>query len=145
MRYDPPEKHINVMDFLPRRAEANLQAELYHQCRLRNIPIFLEYCSRWNDYAGVRMDAVIHKDGKIRALCEIKKSPNPEKRRRTWIEGRQGRSYKSWNLPIFLILSEKDFPEIWAFWAEINPVQPEISAGPAEPGTEKKPTEVQSS
>ena len=126
------------MDFLPRRAEANLQAEFYHQCRSRDIPVFLEYCSRWNDYAGVRMDAVIHRAGKIIALCEIKKSPNPERRRRTWIHGRQGQGYKAWNLPIFLILAESDFNEVWEFWAEYNRVMPVVPAQP-----EKKPTEVQ--
>jgi hypothetical protein len=106
-----------VWDFLPRRSEANLQAEFYKQATNRGLNIFLEYCSRWNETPGARFDAVIHAAGKIRALCEIKKSPNPAKRRRTWPQSRQAKSYLSWDIPVFLILIPEDFKEVWG-WAE---------------------------
>ena len=131
-----PEK-IRVVDFLPRRAEANLQAEFYMQCRLRNIPVFLEYSSRWNESPGARFDAVIHQAGKILALCEIKKSPDPRRRMMTWRFGRQGQAYLSWDLPVFLLLSVNDFLEVWEWAQRIGLIQPAVI--PAAAGG--KPTE----
>jgi len=121
------------VDFLPRRqTEANLQAEFYAQAKARGLSVFLEYPSRWNESPGARFDAVIHKAGKIRAILEIKRSGQPEKRRKSWPNSRQGKIYLSWNVPVFLIIEPGDFLSVWDWAARaglIGPVAPAGAAG----------------
>ena len=124
---------VRPVDFLPRRqTEANLQAEFYAQAKARGLSVFLEYPSRWNESPGARFDAVIHSRGRILAICEIKRSPQPEKRRRTWPNSRQGKIYLSWPLPVFLIITPADFLSVWD-WARgaglIGPALPAAVAG----------------
>lgn len=115
----PPEK-LGVMDFMPRRnTEANLQAEFYAEAKARGLSVFLEYSSRWNEAPGVRFDAVIFSDRRIVALVEIKRTPDPDKRRRTWPKSAQGRKYLSFNLPVFFIVQPSDFLDVWS-WAEAS-------------------------
>jgi hypothetical protein len=124
---------VRPVDFLPRRqTEANLQAEFYSQAKARGLSVFLEYPSRWNESPGARFDAVIHKAGKIRAICEIKRSGQPEKRRRSWPNSRQGKVYLSWNVPVFLIIEPADFLGVWQWAARaglIGPGLPPPAAG----------------
>jgi hypothetical protein len=105
------------MYFLPQRAEANLQAEFYHQCKLRSIPVFLEYRSIWNEMRGCRFDAVIHHRSRIIAIVEIK-APTlyPQRRRRLWGKTKQAAKYRSFGLPVFLLISESDFKGVFDFY-----------------------------
>lgn len=64
--------HMKIV--LGRLPEANIQAELYHQCKLHNIRCLLEYkIPKQGGRKGCRLDAVIYdKDRKILLIIETK-------------------------------------------------------------------------
>lgn len=95
--------------FTPKyRAEANLQADFYHQCRTVGLHPYLEY-----SYQHCRFDCVIVDNGWIIAIVETKPSPKHGRNRQT---ERQLETYNyfSENTPIFLLTSNADIHKIIA-------------------------------
>ena len=78
------------------KAEANLQADFYHQCKTVRLYPYLEY-----SYQGCRFDCVVIDDGEIIAIIEVKRIPNDntEKTKRQL----EAYNYFSNNTPVFLL------------------------------------------
>jgi len=78
-----------------RIAEANIQAEFYHQCKVRGIECYLEY-----KHEQSRFDAIITEEEYIRFIVEFK-SYKTNKKGKT--KTRQLDKYRQYGLPVFLI------------------------------------------
>jgi hypothetical protein len=80
-------------------SEANIQAELYHQCKLRGIKIYLEY-----RHEGCVFDAVIVRDFEIVAIVECKSYNSSDVPNLTT---KQYARYSSFGVPLFYIVNFK--------------------------------------
>lgn len=83
-------------------AEANTQAEIYHQCRLLDITCVLEYKIK-----NCRVDVAIFEDYKILGIIEVKNYTRERDLRPT----RQFRKYRELGYPFFVCRNYKDIPE----------------------------------
>lgn len=98
------------MEFKPKKtSEANIQAEFYKQCVEAGLQCFLEYKQRGQaGQRGCRFDAVIHKEGQIIAIIEVKNPMRPSKY--DWSKTNQYKRYHSYGIPVFLIKGMADIP-----------------------------------
>lgn len=91
------------MKFKPKRAEANVQAEFYGECKKSRIQCYLEYRSYWNGLRLGRWDAVIVKNDLIVAIVEVKGKKKTERERADWYDSKKGKLYCSSGVPVFLL------------------------------------------
>jgi Holliday junction resolvase-like predicted endonuclease len=93
-----------------RPSEANIQAEIYHQCRLRDIPCYLEYKVKTENSKGCRFDVVIHKNNMIKAIIEVKsrKLKHSLKGKDRWISTKQCMRYSQFEVPVYYINRMED-------------------------------------
>ena len=95
-----------------RLPEANIQAELYSECKKNGIRCYLEYKSSRNGIKGCKFDAVITVGDEIIAIIEVKSvSPhNRESRAASWRQGKQYLKYKQFGLPIIRVSGFSEIP-----------------------------------
>lgn len=81
--------------------EANIQAEFYHQCRLRQIKVFLQF-----PYEDCKFDCIVLDKSKKKILCvvEIKYRKTTKKNYNT----KQMKKYRNFDVPVFLVTSKED-------------------------------------
>lgn len=96
----------------PRRLpEVNIQAELYHQCKLRGITCFLGYRVKRPGEHTCYFDAVILKDNRIACIVEVKshlERYTVPRSRKT----KQFRRYSSFGIPV-LYLTRMDYMDLF--------------------------------
>lgn len=80
---------------------ANIQAEIYHQCRLEGIDCYLEY-----SVGGCRFDLITIKDGDIISIIECKSYLNPKKRAK--INTVQLEKYRRFGVPVLVAVRMDD-------------------------------------
>ena len=90
-----------------RIAEANIQAEFYHQCQLNGIECYLEY-----KHEHSRFDAVIIMNEEIRFIVEFK-SYKTDKKGKT--NTKQLDKYRQYEIPLFLITRMNQIDEAIKF------------------------------
>jgi|SRR5581483_1088575 len=94
------------MIFIPdlkRLPEVNIQAEIYHQCKLLNIHCILEL--RLKTY---RPDIIIFKNDQIIGIIEVKNHVRDYSNRP---ESKQAIKYKSLGYPFYLCKNLNDIPQ----------------------------------
>ena len=98
--------------------EATIQAEFYHQCRLKGIQCALEYSAFIRFVDGRRspisiFDMVIlnRERTKVWAIIEVKKDET-HSHEYTWYNTEQGKKYKKYGLPIYLVITMQDIKTI---------------------------------
>lgn len=100
------------MRFLPkdRIAEANIQAEAYHQLKLLNIPCYLEY-----KVDNCRFDMVLVSKDRFHILAIIEFKSHGEKRlkRNPGItKGKQYNKYMQYGLPLLHCTTMRGIPDL---------------------------------
>lgn len=80
---------------------ANLQAEIYHKCRLENIMCILEYTFYISNNKTVKPDITIFSNNQPIAIIETKRENNCNYRLDRWKSTKQYAKYVEVNLPIF--------------------------------------------
>lgn len=95
---EPLNNIVGILPFVRKRkvSTATIQAEFYHQCRLKGIYCVLEYTHK-----NMRFDAVIIKNSYITHIVEVKnyRRANNETFKRT----KQFKKYATVGVPILLV------------------------------------------
>lgn len=94
------------MKFKPnsRLSEANIQAEIYHQCKMYHIKCYLEY-----KHEHSRFDVVIVWKDEIVCIIECK-SYKTDKSGKT--NTKQHAKYSQYSLPVFLVTRLEQVPQL---------------------------------
>ena len=108
------------IDFNPDEqcTEATIQAEFYHQCRLKGIQCAVEY-SVVKCFVGGGSSSrsifdlvILNKERtKVWAIVEVKKDET-HSYEYTWYNTEQGRKYRQYHLPIYLVITMQDIKTI---------------------------------
>ena len=83
-------------------AEANIQAEIYLECKSQNIECYLEY-----RHENCRFDLVIVKNDSIIGIIEVKKTHHATTKKKLKI---QREKYKRFGIPVHFCFHRGDIP-----------------------------------
>jgi DNA-binding MurR/RpiR family transcriptional regulator len=89
-----------------RITEANIQAEFYHQCRLKGVECYLEY-----KHEQSRFDAIIIKNNDVVLIVEFK-SYKTDKKGKT--KTKQLDKYRQYGIPVLLITRMNQIEQVIA-------------------------------
>jgi hypothetical protein len=90
-----------------RIAEANIQAEFYHQCKLNKIPCYLEY-----KIERSRFDAVIYEEKSKEILCLLEIKSYKYEYDDANIDTKQCKKYSKYRIPLIYIVRMSDIEEV---------------------------------